>query len=503
MILELSLLGGRYHATPWGRHPNEAAAEWPPSPFRLLRALVDAWYRKHPALDAEVVERALRAIAAPPSFWLPPACQSHTRAYLSQNKEDLTKDKQLVFDGFVVVDRGARIVAGWPGVTLDEEAARALRLLAESVGYLGRSESWVRMSIADDREVAWNCRPLGNGAVEPGVEVVTVAGVAAPAHYDARPFVVPARGKQKARTLPWLEALTWGSAEVLAHTMDRPPAMEPLFYTRAVDALDARPPPTRRPEVRTVEVAAYALECRVPVPVTEAVHVGEQVRRRLLGALRAIVGDARGTPLFTGKDASGRPLVGHVHASILPLDADGDGYLDRLLVVSPRALGRDEQRALDRLRPLPRKHGHPLIVTPIRYGTREELLQRATELVSHTPFAPPHHFRSKRDGDLGTWLGRQLRLEAERRGLPAIVHIERVARPIASRRSMRWLDFRRARKSDAPRPAFGLKITFAEPVLAPLSLGYASHFGLGIFVAASTRDNGGSGFDDARPTPFR
>jgi len=482
MILELSLLGGRYHTTPWGRHPNEAAAEWPPSPFRLLRALVDAWYRKHPELAREVVERALRAISGPPVFWLPPARQSHTRAYLPQNKEDPT-DKKLVFDGFVVLDRDARILAGWPGVAIDDDALRALRRLVESVGYLGRSESWVRMTIADDREVAWNCRPLGDGAVAPGLEVVTVAGVAAPAGYDARPFVVPARGKQKAQPLPWLEALSWGSAEVLAHTMDRPPAMEPLFYTRSVDALDARPQPVRRAAMPTVEVAAYALESRVPVSVTEAVQVAEQVRRRLLGALRAIVGDARHAPLFTGKDSSGQPLVGHVHASILPLDSDGDGYLDRLLVVSPRPLSRDEQRALDRIRPLPRRTGHPLVVTPIRYGRREELLTRATVLVSHTPFAPPHHYRLKRDGDLVAWLGRQIRLEAERRALPAIVRLETVARPRTRRRAMRWLDFRRARKSDAARPAFGLEITFAEPVLAPLSLGYASHFGLGTFIA--------------------
>jgi len=30
---------GRYHATPWGRHVNEGAVEWPPSPWRILRAL--------------------------------------------------------------------------------------------------------------------------------------------------------------------------------------------------------------------------------------------------------------------------------------------------------------------------------------------------------------------------------------------------------------------------------------------------------------------------------
>lgn len=38
--LKLRFPGGRYHATPWGHHVNEGLIEWPPSPWRLLRALI-------------------------------------------------------------------------------------------------------------------------------------------------------------------------------------------------------------------------------------------------------------------------------------------------------------------------------------------------------------------------------------------------------------------------------------------------------------------------------
>ena len=34
----LTFPGGQFHATPWGHHVNEALPEWPPSPWRLLRA---------------------------------------------------------------------------------------------------------------------------------------------------------------------------------------------------------------------------------------------------------------------------------------------------------------------------------------------------------------------------------------------------------------------------------------------------------------------------------
>ena len=34
---------GRYHATPWGRNVNEGTVEFPPSPWRVLRALYSVW----------------------------------------------------------------------------------------------------------------------------------------------------------------------------------------------------------------------------------------------------------------------------------------------------------------------------------------------------------------------------------------------------------------------------------------------------------------------------
>jgi len=64
--ISVSFPSGRFHATPWGRHVNEGATEWPPSPWRFLRALVAAWKRK---LDDQLrqadVEKLLRALKAP------------------------------------------------------------------------------------------------------------------------------------------------------------------------------------------------------------------------------------------------------------------------------------------------------------------------------------------------------------------------------------------------------------------------------------------------------
>ena len=46
-----------------------------------------------------------------------------------------------------------------------------------------------------------------------------------------------------------------------------------------------------------------------------------------------------------------------------------------------------------------------------------------------------------------------------------------------------WVEFRRNRKDDAPRPGYGFRLEFDEPVPAPFSLGYGCHYGLGQFAA--------------------
>src|SRR5437764_14155659 len=97
----LTFPAGRFHATPWGHHVNEALPEWPPSPWRFLRALVAVWKRKLPHLTREIVEGVLSELAAkPPAFCLPPATLGHTRHYMPLNTTE-ESDRTKVFDDFV------------------------------------------------------------------------------------------------------------------------------------------------------------------------------------------------------------------------------------------------------------------------------------------------------------------------------------------------------------------------------------------------------------------
>src|SRR5947207_6679134 len=88
----LTFPAGRFHATPWGHHVNEGLPEWPPSPWRLLRALVAVWKRKLSGLSQDLVEQVLTALGSqPPAFHLPPATLAHTRHYMALGSTDANK----------------------------------------------------------------------------------------------------------------------------------------------------------------------------------------------------------------------------------------------------------------------------------------------------------------------------------------------------------------------------------------------------------------------------
>jgi CRISPR-associated protein Csb2 len=66
LVVEVRFLTGRYHATPWGRHVNEGSTEWPPSPWRLVRALASAWKLTAPEVPAQTITALLQQLSPNP-----------------------------------------------------------------------------------------------------------------------------------------------------------------------------------------------------------------------------------------------------------------------------------------------------------------------------------------------------------------------------------------------------------------------------------------------------
>lgn len=232
----------------------------------------------------------------------------------------------------------------------------------------------------------------------------------------------------------------------------------------------------------------FALSGKVLPRVTDTILVAERFRVRAMGASRAVGGGdpARVSALLSGKDGTGAPLKGHRHAYYLPLDRDGDGHIDHVLVRCADGLDTAEQAALGSVQSLWQSKGRPDVqVVLVASGAAPEVLDSSRIWGSATPFVTARHHRPAR-GPIDAWLESELRRAISQHGLPEPLRVEPVAtgREGTAGRTLRWLEFRRGRKDDSPRPGHGFRIEFAQEVTGPFALGYASHFGLGLFAPA-------------------
>ena len=489
LVLEFGFPAGRYHATPWGRNVNEGVEEWPPSPYRLARALVDTARRRRPAWPESRIRSLLTPLVNPVGFLLPPARASHVRCYMHSNQPDASK-KQKIFDAFVALQPGEQLLAAFDGDP-GPEVRRDLEDLLSELSYLGRSESWVRARVYEpEAPIGLNCVPA-NGSGDPeGMDRVPVACLRTEEAYEAsspKPGRTTGKG-QKARkeTFSWLDAICLSTADLLVEGWSSPPAQEQRDFLRAKTALAPPPTPRARMSQHEFHRARYALDPRVLPSVTDTVPFAERVRSYLMGIHRRIMnGDPSAVSMiFSGKDTNGEAAWGHEHVFYLPLDEDGDGRIDHLEIRSGRAFEPSELAALDRLRSVhhpKRPEGVDLVLVSL---SAERASSRHTRWQSVTPVVLARHHRKGR-GPFWAWAQEEIARECRCHGLPTPVTVQWVPGIVRKGRNLRWSQFVRSRKNQQPRQGIGCILTFAEPMPGPFALGALCHFGLGQFVPAA------------------
>jgi CRISPR-associated protein Csb2 len=464
--IELQFLANRYHGTGWGRHVNEGVPEWPPSPYRLLRAMYDVWKRKHTHLQEDEVRELFAALSSDhPVFRLPKAVGAHTRSYLSSNTEDLS-DKSLIFDAFVVTHPGAACVVEWD-VELTGYQRIILDQLLSGLNYLGRSESWVKAQVGHGGAGQFECRPATDAKAAPVAEgIVYVACPVPPSEYS---------GKR-----PWFEALTYSSSELLKERLSGPPAMRYVPYALPKNALTNWLPTRTEPRQKRFSAAILELHGRVLPVAGETIRIAERVRSGLMRQCE-LKGGADAIPaMIHGKNENGVPLQNHGHLFILPR-ANRWGKIDHILIFTrdPKGFPRSVTEAIVNLQGL-RWAGGLRVITAWMGKLDDHRIRPPTQTVeSSTPFVTVRHWRKGR-GSVLDFLRDDVRRECRNHGMPEPVEIEPLERIGQSHSSK----FRRNREGDPARPGNAFRLRFAEPVLAPFSLGYGCHFGLGQFERA-------------------
>lgn len=543
--LILRFPGRRYHATPWGHHVNEGQIEWPPSPWRLLRALIATGYAtlQWPGGGPPPVARSLigKLASRLPRYRLPPVAGAHSRHYMPLAKlRNGREETTLVFDTWAQVDDG-KLVVSWD-IALTDEETLLLSGLAERLGYVGRSESWVIARLAKPDEAlpsGEECRPCEEmPAPGRGWEQIPLMTPLSSASYGkwrqatldvelAKLPVAPgvadaskkkldkdakkvlAQRKEAEAQYPvdlvsclqaetdWLRQCGWS----------QPPGSRRVFYWRKTDALEAGAPKAKPRAVTAPPVEAMLLSIATAsgndhaLPsVTRTLPQAELLHRALVSLAERQGIHSRA---LTGCDEKGRPLLGpHDHAHILPLDLDGDVHLDHILLWAPMGLNHRDQAAVRAVRQTFTKGG----VGPLRLalagsgelsdlsglpGTFGDGLRAvlgshvaATVWRSTTPFVPPRHLKKRGRNTIEG----QIAAELTARSFPPPAEV-RMVDPHEDERARRHRHFVRSRRYGPAAPVdcgFTLELRFSNPVRGPMCLGYGSHFGLGLFVPWNT-----------------
>lgn len=524
-VLELRFPAGRFHATPWGRHVNEGAVEWPPSPWRLLRSLIATRYLK---ARAEVPEETLRAIIAslaaePPHYSLPKATNGHTRHYLPviEGKNEKTTK---VFDTFVQLDPNDAVLIAWD-VVLPPDQLAALQTLAVRVGYFGRAESLVEIRVREDiAQIKANASPLADGADMPvNVELFRLLTPLPVADYEkwradflaknSSPTETPqkATGKKappkkvKGPEVPadLFIALHADTGELQIAGWNLPPGAAFVNYTRPSDAFAPAPRISHFSSKNKPTVARYTVVSAVSPRITQAVSVANRVHDALCKWSEKGNG---ATSVFTGIGAEGQPLEGHSHAHIF-CEANGPrDAITHLTVWSANGFDQQACLTLRRLTKVWGHGGHDLRLVLMGLGQPDtfpdcKLFGSSKVWRSATPFVPTRHAKTFRDGrpktdmitgwQIGSAAHDLLRLVAlNPQNSKALIRQDKFIcigespRP----RTLRCLQFQTKRHDGGGSRGNGVgasfTITFPQEVLGPLAFGYGAHFGLGLFVPA-------------------
>lgn len=529
VIIKLTFPAGRYHATPWGRHVNEGVPEWPPSPWRLLRALVAVWKRTCPSVSEEQVKRILTALVHPPLYRLPPHRVAHTRHAMPMNviarnykpSEAERKagkfqgDPSIVFDTFVSIGRCAPVYIGWPDVDLSTDDRSVLAILLANLSSLGRAESWVRAEPADESP-AWNCGPAPEIDNDPlRVFCPDPANAFADTHYPTLDGKNLAKGKVKPSEFLF-DCPRWhlclDTETIHARRWPTVPGGRWVNYTRPVE-VEARSAGTgtKRPSRPKPTVARFLLDGPVLPLVINTIDVAERFRRAAMSRFkhwcqrhperaadyrRPGQPDLFASPILSGKTTDGAIRTAHQHAYYLPT-ADGNDLrrITHVTVFARGGLDEPEIAALSSFRRLEWGNSQELRVQLIGLGQPEQLnfrqFRESVQWISETPFLGPSHIGIKaRARYMRKAISREWRRMAEQipglRGVDLIHAAELEADKLMQSNRPRSIEYRRVRSkrgSGGYRPAAAYRLIFSKPVRGPISLGYASHFGLGLFAA--------------------
>jgi CRISPR-associated protein Csb2 len=463
-ILRITLLSGRYGATPWGRSEYEGQVEYPPSPWRLLRAVLHGGFALSatPEQLPDGVEDLVSLMAQHlPSYHLPygeygqirgfrPAYGCEPVSPLDTKGYSHAQGKRRSFiDSYLQLGAGAALHVCWP-VDLSAEQERLLTACLAGVSYLGRAEYPALWQVVPTMPEV-NCTPDPAGTLSVlccGSEAV-LEGL----------MMNPQQARQEGRQAP--PGQQWVSYR---YDPQRPPVLaggsEPSQANRALFAF----------------LSPYPLPASAGITWTDRVH-------------RALLQRVPSSSLFSGL-VGGQPL-GEDQRAWYRWEEE-NGSLTLLEVLSPQPFSEAE---IEALRSLQRLYGRGGVQVPLRLMRLDaaciptgRMLRTTTPMLLYTTPRPGKLHRSPAAQAIQSllWgLGEQGKLASdsfqwqEHEDRLAVAHPDRgrIAARIVEVADEKRIVGRGERKAAS---SLGYHVELeAEHPLPVLGIGWGRHFGVG------------------------
>lgn len=488
--LSIQFLWDRYHATAWSSAVNDGTPEWPPSPWRILRALVATKHNKFPQTDEVAFGEIMAKMSDElPTFYLPENTGSHTRHYMPKPNESKT---EKILDAFVVLPQNngnpAPVIVSWSSIDLTLKEAELLEAIATGITYLGRAESQCTVSILDtdvDNLYSKNgysvCKPKNKSMIissdQTTIDMLCLNNdLNADNLLETLELTVKEVRVNRRKPLP-------PNTKLVPYVMSRD------RYAQ-IDQVNQEGLTNIFSEVNTVVFNIFE---NTRPSILAGVVMAEALRKAAMSNYGRLY-DGAVSENLSGKNSEGQPLSGlHLHSHYLALKSPSSqvSLLDKLIVWCPTGFKADEIQALSNIRELgganftAARDFRPCRLGFEGLGNIGEIApwivsaNGAKTWQSLTPFCSsrPAEWRTPSMGEIK----RSVKKECAYRGLPEPLKIDRFAG------NRNWNSFRTHRQTGTgrglrnARPAYGLQIEFPEPVHGPISLGALSHFGLGLF----------------------
>ncbi|MGB7326600.1 MAG: type I-U CRISPR-associated protein Csb2 [Rubripirellula sp.] len=512
--IEIKFPAGRYHATLWQTHVNEGQVEWPPSPWRLLRAWMSvgythlAWRDEVPSEFSELIDMIAKS---PPSYRLPRGVTSHTRHYMPVIEGKSQKTSKVV-DSFIRILGDESLWMKFDA-TLSDSQTKLLGELCDNLAYLGRAESWVDVSLHNETPTdgVWmtsqpqaapqlDCvttrvlSPIASAAYESWRKETEDSTIERERQKNGGKLTKAQKKKIEAKfPASMTDCLAMDTAWLLDTGWSQPPGTQWIDYQTPVepDRVPARKSKTRisvrrqPPQLALLALTSDTVSGKTLPAVSRTIAVAEAIHEAAVRENSKLLGEP--SPVFTGK--FGKETRQHQHMHFFPIDLDEDGRLDHVLAFCPLRIDHSTKQTLSRLRfiyskKLPRTYvtwvgagDLDQMLANVRYRSGKSLgmLGESKVFQTRTPYVPSRHLKKRYP------IEANIRDECRFRGLPEPKLVELSERNCGKF----WL----TRKDEDKRPprseGFHLTLSFDRPVVGPLSLGYGSHFGLGLFDAVS------------------